>query len=375
MSCKSQICFTTGIPLCLLLSACGGGGTQGVAAISPPPTAPKLAVTLDVKTSWLDSMGTNEGTYGLIGRETLTAPNGNPASRALAAGEASMNAAKQNGIFVYTLSAPGILPNGGTPLAFNSPEISWSATNDSVNPQIFEDDQNGTLHQFLGQRMVVYRKASDGSEEEAQSYDFRRGTSVNGQSSFTYDIGYSYVAMGEWASSSVQPGAFPAAELVFVNGDRTPASGIPVSGTATYDAHTLSLLSPCYDSACPGIYFAMTADFGLRTISTRIDQDYQHYTDLMGYGEPAIRNGPILGIHVSGSAPFSNDGAFDIPLAGTANYSATNAIATPPSEPVSGTMDGAFFGPNAENVGGAFGLNRADGSLMLQDAFVGQQHH
>ena len=375
MSCKSQICFTTAIPLSLLLSACGGGGGAQVASIPPPPPTPKPGVTLDVKTSWLDAIGTREGNYGLLGRLTLTPDGGISSSRSLAAGEATMSTAKQNGMFSYTLNAPGILPAGASSIAFNSPEISWSATNDPVNPQIFEDDQNGTLHQFLGQRLVVYRKSPDGSEEEAQSFDFRRGTSVNGASWFTYDIGYSYVGMGEWASSSVQPGASPTAEILFVNGVRTPAAGIPVSGTATYDAHMLSLLSPYYDSAYPGLPFTLTADFGARTISTRIDQDYQHYTDQMAFGEPAIRGGAILGIHVGGSAPFSNDGTFDIALTGTANYSATNALATPPSELVTGTMDGAFFGPNAENVGGTFGLNRTDGSLMVQDAFIGQQHH
>ena len=378
MSCKSRICLTTAIPLCLLLAACGGGGGAQVASIPPPPVTPSPtptptpAVTLDIRTSWLDAMGTHEGTYGLMGRLTLTPDGGVSSSRFLAASEGTMTTAKQNGIFNYALNVPGIVPTGA---AYASPEISWSANNDPVYPQIFEDDQNGKLHQYLGPRLTAYRKAPDGSEEEYMSYDFRRGTAVYGASSFTYDVGFSYVAMGEWASSSVVPGAFPVAELLFVYGERTPAAGIPVSGTATYDAHMLSLLAPVWDSAEPGLPFTMTADFGARTISTVIDQNYQHYPDQMGYGEMAIRGGAILGIHVSGSAPFSNDGIFDIPLTGTANYSATNALNTPPSEPVTGTMDGAFFGPNAENVGGTFGLNRADGTLMVQDAFVGQQHH
>ena len=34
-------------------------------------------------------------------------------------------------------------------------------------------------------------------------------------------------------------------------------------------------------------------------------------------------------------------------------------------------MDGAFFGPNAEQVGGTFALNRSGGTLLVQDAFVG----
>ncbi len=67
-------------------------------------------------------------------------------------------------------------------------------------------------------------------------------------------------------------------------------------------------------------------------------------------------------VDVSGSAPFSNDGSFDIPLNGTADAQAAT-----------GTMDGAFFGPHAEQVGGTFAVTPADGSVLIQDAFVGQQ--
>ena len=93
-----------------------------------------------------------------------------------------------------------------------------------------------------------------GSETAFLSYDFTRGTATSMQpligqslsSTLDYDIGYSYVAMGEWSWRVVDLNGAAAGDfgdLLFVNGDRTPASGIPVSGTATYDAHTLALLS------------------------------------------------------------------------------------------------------------------------------------
>jgi hypothetical protein len=355
-------------PLCLMLSACGGGGggMSEVASIPPPPQAPTPAVTLDVKTSWLDSIGTQAGTYDLLGRLTQTASNGDLTSRVLAPGEATMTIARLNDIFNYTLSDPGILPAQGN--SFPSPEISWSANNDPVYPQLFEDDQNGKFHQYLGQRLTAYRVHNDGSEEEYMSYDFRRGSSDNGVSAFTYDIGYSYVSMGEWSSAGVEPGAqaHPAVDLLFVNGDRTAQSGFPVSGTATYDAHTLKLLSAYYGT--PGLPFTLTADFGQRTISTQIDQNFSHMTAM---GDEAN----IPGIHVGGSAPFSNDGTFNISLSGTVNYNATNTPMTPPAEDVTGTMNGALFGPHAEEVGGTFSLDRAGANPPIQDAFVGQQHH
>ena len=143
-----------------------------------------------------------------------------------------------------------------------------------------------------------------------------------------------------------------------------PTTGIPVSGTATYDARTLLgwVKSP----------FTLTADFGARTIAALIDQDYRYNAagDSMDY--------PLaFGIHVAGSAPFSSEGLFEIPLAGTVNYTDSYPLNTPegpPSQSVTGAMNGAFFGPHAEQVGGTFSLDRANGSQLFQDAFVGQQH-
>ena len=396
-----RISFTSTIalPLCLALSACGGGGTD-VGSIPPPPVTPtptptpspppvsnallttiggySLVNSLDVQTSWLESPATRDGKYDLIGRLTVTPQNGDPSSyRAVLPGEFTMATnlyfGRNSGDFPsYSLTAPaGILPGGLTSLGPATIAGSWDINQNVAyfygNP--YEDQQ-----QALGQRLTAFDKAKDGSETKLFSYDFTRGTTStttllgSGKSlsaTLNYDIGYSYVAMGEWSWRVVDlngTAAGDSGDLLFVNGDRTPASGIPASGTATYDAHTLALLS---SNGAPGVLFALTANFGQRTISTQIDQDYQ-YNAAAGAGDP------ILGIHVGGSAPFSN-GLFDIPLAGSANYSSTNAPTTPPSQSVTGDMNGAFFGPHAEQVGGTFSLQNSGGALLMQDAFVGQQ--
>jgi hypothetical protein len=90
------------------------------------------------------------------------------------------------------------------------------------------------------------------------------------------------------------------------------------------------------------IPFSLTADFGQRSISTEIS-------------EASV-------FDVSGTAKFSNDGSFDIPLSGTAG-----------SQTATGSMDGAYFGPHAEQVGGTFAVGTAGGGIVAQDAFVGQQ--
>ena len=385
--------MVSALPLCMLLSACGGsgGGDSHVASLPPPPATPtppptpnpaitvitgySLVHSLDVQTSWLESPATRAGNYDLIGRLTLTPQNGSPTSyRAVLPGEFTLALTNPTGrAFNYALNAPaGILPGGLTSVGPASAVSSWDI---NQNVAYRYDNPYEDWPQSLGQRLTAFDKATDGSETKLFSYDFTRGSTStvtslgSGKSlraTLDYDIGYSYVAMGEWSWRVVDLNGTAAGDfgdLLFVNGDRTPTSGIPASGTATYDARTLALLS---SSGVAGIPFTLTADFGQRTISTEIDQNY-HYGPAGSGGEP------ILGIHVNGSAPFSNAGAFDIPLAGTVNYASLNSPTTPPAEAVTGDLNGAFFGPHAEQVGGTFGLGRADGTLLVQDAFVGQQ--
>jgi hypothetical protein len=406
MLCKSRslghrlrLTSASALPLYLLLAACGGGGDGAfVASTPPPPPTPtptptptpnpdllktiqgySISGSLDVQTSWLDSPATRSGTYDVLGRLTINPGTGHPTdwtNRTIAPGEFTFSVAGPHTFFNYELNAvPGILPGGLTSLGPTSIVDSWE-----INQHVayLYDHPYASFPQALGQRLIAFDKAGDGSEKQAFSYDLTRGSTgtltslsanTNLRTALDYDIGYSYVAMGEWSWSVVDlnGNSTPSSnfgELLFVNGDRTPASGIPASGTATYDARSLSLLS---STGTPGIPFTLTADFGLRTIATRIDQNYQNYGT--GDGEP------IQGIHVGGSSPFSNDGSFDIPLSGTVNYSYQNLPAPPPSQAATGDMNGAFFGPHAEQVGGTFFLQRTTDQLPLyQDAFVGQQH-
>jgi hypothetical protein len=370
-------------PLCLL-SACGGGGSD-VASIPPPPPmpGPTPANTLRVETSWLPSPATSVGDSGyLIGRLTLTPGNGDPSSsRAAVPGDFSITSRLgADDRFQYTLNASaGILPGGLTAISVRSGEISWDINLPPAQSYRYDNPYGGSI-QYVGQRLSAFSKAPDGNETQFLSYDLTRGATGflqsltpdrNLRSRLDYDIGYSYVAMGEWSWRVVDLNGAAAGDfgdLLFAEGDHTPTTGVPASGTATYDARTLALLS---SSGTPGIPFTLTADFVQRLMSARIDQDYR-YDPTRGSSAD-----PILGIHVGGSAQFSNDlynnTNFGIPLTGTANYSAFNSPSTPAPEAVTGTMNGSFFGPHAEQVGGVFSVGRLDGTTLLQDAFVGKQ--
>lgn len=342
------------LPLCLILCACGGSGGSGVASIPPPPPTPpppqEGAATVDVQTAWLNSPATRPGKYGLIGRLTL---NGDPrTSRKIAPGDFGIVVSRDldDHPTSYTLDVPaGILPGGLTSVAVTGYGNSWTI---NLNPPSWTSDDypfGGDYTQYFGQRFTAFSKPADGgAETKLFSYDLTRDTSVGYQSltdnrqvksTLDYDTGFSYVAMGEWSWQVLDPNGNPAGDsgaLLFVNGDRTPPSGIPISGTATYDARTLGAMA---NSSIP---FTLTADFGQRAISTEISQ--------------------ASVFDVSGSAPFSPDGSFDIPLNGTAG-----------SQTATGSMDGAFFGPHAEQVGGTFAVGTVGGGTVAQDAFVGQQ--
>jgi len=290
--------------------------------------------------SWLNSPATRTGNYDLLGRLTLTPGNGGPTSYRLAApGEFTLNSAHgpTSDFVSYEMNAPvGILPGGLTSVPLPTAGFTWTFNPGGPN---YRDPQGGDYNQTFGQNLKEYEVYPDGTKTLRENYDFARQSlgyrlslSPDRQlnTNFTYDVGYSYVAMGEWSWRVVDLNGVAAGDfgdLLFVNGDRTPASGIPASGTATYDARTLALLS---NNGTAGIPFTLTADFGQRLISTRIDQDYRY--------DPtrSIADAPILGIHVSGSASFSNDGLFGIPLTGTANYIYYNSATTPPAEAETG---------------------------------------
>lgn len=381
------------VPLCTALSACGGGGGGDFVASIPPPlvaptptptpttTLPPGTVTfnypathpVDVRISWLDSPATRLGTTDVTGLITVfPGSGGQPITRTTAAGEFTITTSQQQLDHGYALNTTGgNFPAGITSIAGFAAQRSWDI-NDTV-AYLYENPY-GDTPQYFGQRLAGF--STDG--KQLFSYDYSRAFGGNVQlalnpnrklqSSFIYDVGYSYVSMGEWSWQVVDLDGKLAGDsdkLLFANGDRTPVAGIPVSGTATYDARTLLGWAKAP--------FALTADFGARTMAARIEQDYRYNPSGDSMDDPEA-----VGIHVAGTAAFSNDGLFNIPLSGTVNIVtdsyAINVRTAPPPQAASGMMNGAFFGPHAEQVGGTFFLQNSSGVQLMQDAFVGQQH-
>jgi hypothetical protein len=268
-----------------------------------------------------------------------------------APGEFGLRVLKQGDGFMYVLDGPAsFLPQGIASAGLPVPIDSWIFN--PGGPNYRYDTPYEDYPQYFGQNLKEYEIHTDGSKVLREDYDFDHAVVQNADielengrrvsESLVFDVGLSYVAMGEWSWGPVTINADGTATptgdsntIYFAYGSRTPGSGIPASGKATYDAHTLG------GTGNDSIPLSLTADFGQRSISTEIT--------LPSYFD------------VGGSAPFSNDGSFDIPLSGSAG-----------SQAASGSMDGAFFGPHAEQVGGVFSVE-SQGNTLMQDAFVGQQ--
>lgn len=109
------------------------------------------------------------------------------------------------------------------------------------------------------------------------------------------------------------------------------------------------------------ISVVLTSDFGQRSISAQLNRDYSINGDGVAF----------LGVDVRGTGPITQPGSFSIPLAG----SLLGAEGSAPL-PVTGALDGAFFGPNAQQVGGVFAVDAPFGSQvhLVRDAFVGARN-
>jgi hypothetical protein len=77
-----------------------------------------------------------------------------------------------------------------------------------------------------------------------------------------------------------------------------------------------------------------------------------------------------------GTGPIGSTGGFSIPLGGTVTLGTTILVGNAQTSgtatsQVTGALDGAFFGPNAEQVGGVWAVGQIPGNAVLSDAFVG----
>ncbi|QGN55710.1 hypothetical protein [Novosphingobium sp. Gsoil 351] len=340
------------------LSGCGGG-SGGVASLTstPPPVAQSsqpagpTASSSSYTVTTIPSPATRPGTYQAIAVLTDTAST---SYRLAAPGEVQITtyqAGPATGDVSYTiqLTAPA-LPGGPTSstATFTPQSRDFSPVGLGQIPLKFGDDLTAT--DSSGRIKLNSSRRRDYTNPVSEAFSStRRIQNYLG----TYDVGLSYVSLGEWtyqlAATDSSGNVYEKSSVLFVHGDRTPAAQIPVTGTASYRAASLG-----------GVDLTLSADFAQRAMSAQLSQEY------------ALSGGSVggfsvtTGLDIHGTGPILQSGTFTIPLSGW--FIADQNTRT---SPATGLLDGAFFGPNAMQVGGVFALGTNPGEASISDAFVG----
>ena len=392
-----------------LLSACGGGGGGGNIISSPPPIAatpapaptasptpaPVALTSIAVETVTIPSPATRQATYDTFALIEHTTPGGAPSSRLAAPSDVRI-AAHQPGPSQYDLTytiqfAKPDLPGG---LSSLSAVIEGRSHDYFLNGGFggYRDATKGQYPLLFGQTQTATGTYSDGSLKVLgiDRYSLAQPDQTNalvGVNRFYYnkllDVGFSHVSLGFWNWGLVEPFETPGGAnfiegglVRFVYGDRSPASAIPTSGTASYTATTLEYGDPDWASGIAGISvshqalrFALTVDFGQRSISAQISQEFNSF----GCGDCFFSITP--GLDLNGTGSIAGSGNFTIPLTGAmTSYVQGVDSASVATFAVRGALDGAFFGPNAEQVGGVFAVGLTPGTALFSDAFVGTRN-
>lgn len=163
-------------------------------------------------------------------------------------------------------------------------------------------------------------------------------------------------AVGHWSYTVHAPGEDPRDwtyhDEFFVLGERTPASAVPVTGTATYGGN-LSV-----DGCDCSLDASLTADFGAGEISAIVGWSPIHV--------PLTDNAARL--NLSGSGPITG-ATFAFPLTGSAFvFSLEEDISW--TEDASGSLAGAFFGPAAEEAGAVISVTFPSYPGSVEGAFA-----
>ncbi|HKX77267.1 MAG TPA: hypothetical protein VJM34_01970 [Novosphingobium sp.] len=396
-----------------LLSGCGGGGSGGGGSVASAPAPLTTAPPAPAREALPPTPATTSGTYTAIATfvttdstnsEKLTLPDGRVvyAQGAIVALNqiapvGSVTLSVDADTRTYTLTATA------GPIQFPSDSMTMAAGSD------LGYTRNNPITSGSPEELTPLARAQRG---DLVAHTLQAGTSAAGlprlQTSYVslHNVGQMngsprYISFAEWGqfyqeSPDGMPGSSNNRLLQRVGGtmlfgQRTASGDLPQSGKATYELH--SYLQPAYrdedgNRHDPFGDGALDIDFATRTLGARYswEQGNDIYkTDDEGYplsgedGEPIVLGHATATIQTTGSTQVGNDSGFLLALSGTGTYQRTEE-GKPPSAatvtPVTGSLTGAFFGPQAAEVGGFADLPRIDaggGHYQTLIDFIGTQ--
>ncbi|MEA2824266.1 MAG: hypothetical protein QOF03_748 [Alphaproteobacteria bacterium] len=177
---------------------------------------------------------------------------------------------------------------------------------------------------------------------------FSSNTDLRGFQGDTPFWGLNYVALGEWAHWTA--GRTTAiTESLF--GYETPVNAIPTTGTAQFSGWASGVVFKGTDQ---GVYLDGTASVSVDFVSGKITG--------------ALTN--MVAARIGGGTPWNDVSVSGKIGAGTNSFSGTTAVTSAPNSSYSlsgsatGRLEGAFFGPAAENIGALWSLTDSTGSAV-----------
>lgn len=366
-----------------LLSACGSGGVNSTASISPPPPARPISVVSTAiigRTPLPQTIATTAGTYGGVAVLYDTAFDEKGAQ-----GPTTVSPLDPSSVRI-TVDPPGNAFTLKAQLANGTIERKYVGSSDDT---LHSSIATNSFYGDFGYNIQYQYTFSDGSKSEVHNLDVDQFSGViehspavssngTGQSqnapdrfetsSFFTETGLRYVSYGEWYMADMEvDGPFAptrqtgSRSVRFVYGERTAPSDLPVSGKASYEDDYGAL------NFRKGVLH-LAADFGQRTIAANLDYpaDILLETDDNGNTTKTA----IVGIKASGSSSISAAADFVIPLTGNAIYPDVEGKRPDILDPVTGTFTGAFFGPQAAEAGGFVTLNSIGDSVWSSMPFL-----
>ncbi len=336
------------IAAALLTAACGGGGGGGI--------APATSITGNSPSA---GSGGTSGSGGGTGGGTSTANCG----AALLCGPyigptfdgtggsypSNVSFALLSSSLQYTSAGPSAVMNNQSGTATVISEAMDSSTVRLVVPSV-NLDQTLTLSTSLAPLAPQPALPTPGGWDQSS-------IASRPNQDYISVLGFSYVSLGVWLHSGSKDSTPQITFTAYAFGYETPAAAMPTTGSATYGGSVLGGLSlsppagldasSCVDC---NSWLTGVARFSVDFASSKISGAF---TNMMNHG-------------ASGVLPWNDVSVNASILAGTNKLSGSTAISAPLSPAVGGTgrIDGAFYGPNANNLGAIWSLRGANWTAL-----------
>jgi hypothetical protein len=174
---------------------------------------------------------------------------------------------------------------------------------------------------------------------------------TNDESNYFYGLDYAVMGFWKQAPSANSPNVFSDSEFVF--GYETPQAAMPTSGTAVFSTGL----------AQADVYKTVGTEIQTTTVDT------SSVSITANFGSGAV-TGSFTNMQTSNNQTWNNMALTANIATGTNKFSGSTAATSAPGLPMSlsgsatGSINGAFYGPAAQNLGAVWSLSDGTGSAI-----------